>query len=388
MAKNGYRPYKSRQKTMKNMLVVIMALLLCAALYFGFRLLWKSKSQSSDTTPHNTISINQSETSPRAAIDIVPSSVVSQNNAASIAQETIIVEETAGDTKQAIEVLSSENSRDEPNAQELAPAVAAEQTQDPQDAVLNEEARKLVEEANRDIANDKIIAARTKLNTALRMPLTQIQRENIKEKLTALSDIWLFGDKVLTGDDLCSYYKVQSGDLLARIASKNNIPWELLCKINKISRPESLRAGQKIKIINGPFHAIVDRSNFTIDIYLQQTYVKSYPVGLGQMQYTTPTGMWLVKKGGKMISPSWTDPDSGRTYDATDSDYPLGKRWVALDGLSGEAKGRIGFAIHGTNEPDSIGKRSSRGCIRMHNKDVIEIYDMMMPGISQVQVKD
>jgi lipoprotein-anchoring transpeptidase ErfK/SrfK len=89
-----------------------------------------------------------------------------------------------------------------------------------------------------------------------------------------------------------------------------------------------------------------------------------------------------------MISPPWTDPDSGRTYSAEDSGYPLGSRWIGLEGLSGQAEGRDGFAIHGSNDPEEIGKAVSRGCIRMHNADIELIYDLLKPGKSKVMIGD
>lgn len=49
----------------------------------------------------------------------------------------------------------------------------------------------------------------------------------------------------------------------------------------------------------------------------------------------------------------------------------MGVRWLGLDAL-GTSGGTYG--IHGTNNPKSIGKYVSAGCIRMHNKDVIWLY--------------
>ena len=83
-----------------------------------------------------------------------------------------------------------------------------------------------------------------------------------------------------------------------------------------------------------------------------------------------------------MIKPSWTDPDTGKTYNAEDTDYPLGERWIALEGKKGDALGRDGFAIHGTNKADEIGAAKSRGCIRMYNDDVILMYNLLESGSS------
>ncbi len=234
----------------------------------------------------------------------------------------------------------------------------------------------------------QVISARNKLNEALSMPMSESQRRTVKEELAKLSKEWLFGPAAFAGDMLCDTYTVQPGDLLQVIGRRNKVPYELLMQINNIPRPQSLQAGKAIKIVKGPFHAKVYRSTFTLDLYLQDVYVRSFKVGLGRAGYETPTGLWRVQEGGKLIAPTWTDPDSGRMYKATDPDYPLGSRWIALDGIDGDAKGRTGFAIHGTKEPEQIGTAGSRGCIRMFNGEAIQIYNMLFPLYSKVEVLD
>ncbi len=125
-----------------------------------------------------------------------------------------------------------------------------------------------------------------------------------------------------------------------------------------------------------------------MDLYLQNTFVRSFPIGLGRAGDETPTGVWRVKPGGKLISPTWTDPDTGKRYEAEDPDYPLGSRWIGLEGVKGEAVGREGFALHGTKDPIQIGSATSRGCIRLHNGDVILAYNLLEPGYSRVDIVD
>ncbi len=234
----------------------------------------------------------------------------------------------------------------------------------------------------------KIVASRDLLNSVLDEPMSPQVRAMVKEQLNKLADTWLMSKEVMADDTLCSYYMVQPGDKLSVIASKFKVPFELLMDINGIQRPELLQAGQRLKVVEGPFNAVVYKGSFTLDLYLQRTYIKTYRVGLGKVENETPNGRWRVAKGGKMIKPRWTDPDTGKVYVGTSPDYPLGSRWIALDGLEGQAKGRTGFAIHGTKDPETIGTRSSRGCIRLYNGDVIEIYDRMFEGVSEVLVKD
>jgi LysM repeat protein len=232
----------------------------------------------------------------------------------------------------------------------------------------------------------RIIDARDRLNETLPQPMSEQQRAVVKERLSELADKWLFSRTIFPQDRLTGTYKVKPGELLSTIGKQFKVPYEILMEINKIDSPEALRAGEAIKVINGPFHVRVYRSTFTMDLYLQDTFVRSFPVGLGKPGMETPTGLWAVKEGGKMIQPTWTDPVSGKTYQAEDSDYPLGSRWIGLEGLEGDAVGRTGFAIHGTKDPNEIGIAGSQGCIRLHNGNAILVYNLLVPGDSRVEI--
>jgi hypothetical protein len=269
----------------------------------------------------------------------------------------------------------------EPNLSDTIAVATSEPN--PKVAELIDEAMLLV-----NTTPSRIIEARDRLNEAFLMPMNNVQRTVVKQRLSELADKWLFSRTVYPQDRLCSNYQVKQGELLTEISNQHKVPWEILQEINKIGRPELLRAGAMIKTIHGPFHAKVYRSTFTIDVYLQNTFVRSFRVGLGQEGKETPTGLWSVRKGGKMIKPPWSDPETGKLLNYGDPGYALGSRWIALDGLRGEAKDRTGFGIHGTVEPETIGTKSSKGCIRLHNGDVIKLYNLLTEVHSLVRVID
>ena len=275
----------------------------------------------------------------------------------------------------------------EPNLAEITPEPTPGPTVE-----SNPEASMLIAKATALIGETpgRIIEARDRFNEALRMPMSTQQRAFVKDQLSELADNWLFSRTVFPDDKLklCESYMVKSGDQLRIIGERYKVPYEIIMGVNKIARPEDLRAGEAIKVINGPFHAKVFRSTFTMDVYLQNTFVRSFRVGLGKSGMETPTGLWRVKPGGKLVRPIWTNPADGKTYHPEDPDYPLGSRWVGLEGLSGAAKNRTGFAIHGTKEPEQIGTAGSQGCVRMHNGDAILVYNLLYPTFSQVEVAD
>ncbi len=351
MAKYRYRPYHKRQTRNRNIGYFLLAVVVIIA---GVVFLKKTRS-------------------PEEAIGRVP------DNDADVIDFTPDEFEAA---PQPVQPPPAPEPEPQMQPETAKPAVESK--------VLDSQAVELISEAGADIKAGRIIAARDKLNNVLlSVPLSSKQHQAIKATLANLSKKWLFSRDPHSGDTLTATYKVQQGDLLSQVAKQYHVPYEILLTINNIRRPENLRAGETIKVIKGPFHAIIYRSTFTLDLYLgNKTYVKSYKVGLGEEGLGTPTGKWRVKPGGKLIKPTWTDPTTGRTYIASDPDYPLGSRWIALDGLEGNAKGRTGFAIHGTKEPETIGTRSSRGCIRLLNGEAIEVYNLLVPGLSEIRVVD
>jgi LysM repeat protein len=252
------------------------------------------------------------------------------------------------------------------------------------------EAGKLMKDAFADIQQSDYISAREKLNEVLKIEITPEERARVKNVLTELSVIWLSSKVALPGDELSGSYLVQGGDRLEVIGKRHHVPAEFLMKINGIKDATKLREGQNLKVVNGPFNAIIYKSRFEMDLYLQNTYVKTYKIGIGKVGKDTPTGRWRVQSGGKLIRPPWPRPQDqgGGLVQPEDPDYPLGSRWIGLDGIDGNAKGRTGFGIHGTKDPESIGTRSSLGCVRLYNGEVIKVYDMMTPGMSEIHIRD
>jgi len=232
------------------------------------------------------------------------------------------------------------------------------------------------------------LAARQLLSKAVKEGLNPSQEKNARDYINQASDQWLFSANVYDNDPLCNRYKVTSGDRLVVIAKRMGVPYQLLMKINKITDAKRLRAGESIKVVKGPFHAVVDRSDFQLTVYLGDILVRTYPVGLGAPGRQTPTGKWRVRVGKKQVNPAWTDTETNKHYYPDDPENPLGERWIGLEGLSGQARGRVGFGIHGTIKPDTIGQTASRGCIRLLHKDVIELYDMLEEQLTQVVVVD
>lgn len=101
-----------------------------------------------------------------------------------------------------------------------------------------------------------------------------------------------------------------------------------------------------------------------------------YPVGIAEETSTTPEGDFVVRN--KIKNPVWKVPRAvrrERRLPATlppGPDNPLGEFWLGFS--------KTGHGIHGTNDPFGIGRRASRGCIRLYPKDIRDLFDRVRVG--------
>ena len=94
---------------------------------------------------------------------------------------------------------------------------------------------------------------------------------------------------------------------------------------------------------------------------------KIYTVAIGKPSTPSPVGTFAIAR--RVKNPTYSH--NGKTIQPGPSN-PVGTRWMGLN--------LKGYGIHGTNEPNSIGKAASHGCIRMAKKDLEEIYAMVSVG--------
>ena len=100
---------------------------------------------------------------------------------------------------------------------------------------------------------------------------------------------------------------------------------------------------------------------------------KVYPVAVGAANSPSPSGTFEVKN--RLVAPTYYHP--GKVIPAG-ANNPLGTRWIGLS--------TKGYGIHGTNVENSVGKAASHGCIRMHRKDLEELFADVQVG-DQVDIR-
>jgi len=162
-------------------------------------------------------------------------------------------------------------------------------------------------------------------------------------------------------------YTVKRGDSMAKLAKKFNTTVELIKRSNNI-KGSLIRVGDRFRILKGKFSVKVDRNENTLALYLDGRFFKKYRVGTGKYQ-RTPTGNFKITE--RIPNPTWWRPD-GRAVPYGDTNNVLGTYWLSLN--------IPGYGIHGTWDPETVGKHSSQGCIRLLNSDIEELYCLLPVG--------
>jgi L,D-transpeptidase ErfK/SrfK len=103
-----------------------------------------------------------------------------------------------------------------------------------------------------------------------------------------------------------------------------------------------------------PFLIRIFLSNRKLNLYKNGKLIRKFPIGIGKILSKTPQGEYVIVN---------REPNPGG---------PFGVMWLSLS--------RAGYGIHGTNNPTSIGKAVSHGCVRMYNNDVLQLAKIVPNG--------
>jgi L,D-transpeptidase ErfK/SrfK len=105
--------------------------------------------------------------------------------------------------------------------------------------------------------------------------------------------------------------------------------------------------------------------------------VETFPIGIGRDGRLTPVGSTTVVR--KLSDPTWYPPESIRkekpelpSVVPPGPENPLGRHALYLGWQS--------YLIHGTNQPDGVGRRISAGCIRMYPEDIERLFATVDPS--------
>jgi len=195
------------------------------------------------------------------------------------------------------------------------------------------------------------------------------------EKLTELLD-QIAGTAIYSRQHLLEPpHVVRSGETLDQIAEQYGVPAGLLAKINGVDDPQGLQPGQELKVVRGPFQAVVELEKRELTLFLQGRYAGRFRIGVGR-QYEQLEGTFEVKD--KTVNPTYYGRD--QVIDAEDPRNPWGERWIGLGEPGGDAAQTARVGIHGTDDPLRIGSATERGIISLGPRDAEDIYDILSIG--------
>lgn len=124
----------------------------------------------------------------------------------------------------------------------------------------------------------------------------------------------------------------------------------------------------------------VDTKDNMLRVFEKEKLVAAYPVTIGSAQTVSPLGEWKVK-GIARLPDFRYDLSFLKTGERSDTTYllspgpnnPVGVIWVALN--------KPGIGLHGTSDPDAIGRSASYGCVRLANWDIARLATRVRAGV-------
>jgi len=167
-------------------------------------------------------------------------------------------------------------------------------------------------------------------------------------------------------------YEIKPGDTLTKIAREFKTTPELIKKSNNFS-DDRINPGRKIKVWTAPFSILVDKSQNILILKSDEEIIKTYVVATGK-DNSTPVGNFKITS--KLVNPTWFK--TGAVIPAGSPENVLGTRWLGIN--------RPSYGIHGTTDPQNLGKQVTQGCVRMANADVEELYTIVPIGTEVVIV--
>lgn len=178
-------------------------------------------------------------------------------------------------------------------------------------------------------------------------------------------------------------YFAKSGETIEQVARQYKVPWQLLARINGLMPPgasnndeatkdQPLPEGMELKVIRGPFDAVVNLEEQELTLLLQDRYAGRFPIGIGKDQ-SNIEGVYTVRD--KILDPAYYGAD-GVSFAHDDPKNPLGEAWIGLTD-------RIG--IHGAGDPRDVGRNDNQGSICVGRRDIQDLYGILSVG-SRVKV--
>ena len=193
-------------------------------------------------------------------------------------------------------------------------------------------------------------------------------------------------------------------NLLKFVAERYHVDPDFLAKINRGKDVEKLQVGDTIFVPNVPPFKIenvkeighlppvpefkkrqlqINTKEKMLDLVEGEKIIASFPITPGSSKLPAPVGKWKILG---IATLPWFRHDEGVLNHGVRTDHffnipagpsnPVGVLWCGLN--------RPGIGVHGTNQPWTIGRAGSHGCIRLANWDAIRLANMITEGMTVI----
>jgi len=235
------------------------------------------------------------------------------------------------------------------------------------------EVKKLLNQvAAREEEGDRV-GARQLLRQVLVRPDADDVRAFVERKIGSLNTAMVFSDLPMPEK---ARHRIASGDLIGKLAKQYGCTQEYLLKANGIDKPELLRIGREIWVLDQPvFELTVFKQSNSAVLTLNGQFFKRYEVGTGKSA-DVPDGTYAVRS--KVKKPAYRPPGGAEVAFGHPQNL-LGTRWVALS-ATGETPEANGLGLHGTWNESTLGRPSDAGRIRFRNADIEELCTLLPDG--------
>ncbi len=215
--------------------------------------------------------------------------------------------------------------------------------------------------ADRQYAADQPAEALATLSLFYNTPeMTDSERAALLGRLDPLAATVIYSRKHF----LEQPHRVGQAETLMEIASRYELPWQLLANINAIDDPVTVLPGTELKVVRGPFRAEVDLSRYELTIFLGDLYAGRFPISVGS-EPAPQAGTYTVQD--KQSARTFYDKN-GSPIPAGDSRNPYGNVWLDLGKQ---------LCIHGS--PDRS-EPSDQGCISLRGADAEDLFGILTQG--------
>lgn len=119
-----------------------------------------------------------------------------------------------------------------------------------------------------------------------------------------------------------------------------------------------------------PYKIEINKRTNHLYLYKNNQVIKTYRVGTGKEEKLTPEGVFTI--GSRAENPQWRDSEKNEIIPGGHKDNPLGKFWLGIKINKNDTAQTYG--IHGTNNEKSVPGHVSKGCIRLKNAHIEELY--------------